>query len=67
MSENQLSDYRVTDPYTGRVVKEFPTATDDEVRAAIERAHAAYEPWRSTPLAERAAIYLLYTSPSPRD
>ncbi|MET4099144.1 succinate-semialdehyde dehydrogenase/glutarate-semialdehyde dehydrogenase [Agrococcus sp. UYP10] len=56
MSENQLSHYRVTDPYTGQVVKEFPTASDDEVRAAIERAHAAYEPWRSTPLAERAAV-----------
>ncbi|ROR67396.1 NAD-dependent succinate-semialdehyde dehydrogenase [Agrococcus jenensis] len=51
-----MSEYRVTDPYTGQVVKEFPTATDDEVRAAIERAHAAYEPWRSTPLPERAAV-----------
>ncbi|MGM1029593.1 MAG: NAD-dependent succinate-semialdehyde dehydrogenase [Actinomycetota bacterium] len=51
-----MSEYRVTDPYTGQVVKEFPTATDDEVRAAIERAHAAYEPWRSTPMAERAAV-----------
>lgn len=51
-----MSEYRVTDPYTGQVVKEFPTATDGEVRAAIERAHAAFEPWRSTPMAERAAI-----------
>ncbi|WP_306232045.1 aldehyde dehydrogenase family protein [Agrococcus beijingensis] len=51
-----MSEYRVTDPYTGRVVEEFPTATDDEIRAAIERAHAAYEPWRTTPLAERATI-----------
>lgn len=51
-----MSEYRVTDPYTGQVVKEFPTATDDDVRGAIERAHAAYEPWRATPLAERAAI-----------
>lgn len=51
-----MSEYRVTDPYTGQIVKEFPTATDGEVRAAIERAHAAYEPWRSTPMAERAAI-----------
>ncbi|MFJ6113099.1 aldehyde dehydrogenase family protein [Agrococcus sediminis] len=51
-----MSEYRVTDPYTGQVVKEFPTATDEEIRAAIERADAAYEPWRTTPMAERAAI-----------
>ena len=51
-----MSEYKVTDPYTGRVVKEYPTATDDEIRAAIERAHAAYEPWSTTPMAERAAI-----------
>ncbi|MCR8670993.1 NAD-dependent succinate-semialdehyde dehydrogenase [Agrococcus sp. HG114] len=51
-----MSEYKVTDPYTGAVVKEFPTATDDEIRAAIERAHAAFEPWRTTPMAERAAI-----------
>ena len=51
-----MSEYRVTDPYSGRVVSEFPTATDEEIRAAIERADAAYEPWRMTPLDERAAI-----------
>ncbi|UOW00813.1 aldehyde dehydrogenase family protein [Agrococcus sp. SCSIO52902] len=51
-----MSEYRVTDPYTGQVVKEFPTATDEEIRAAIERADAAYEPWRTTPMPERAAI-----------
>ncbi|SFS15771.1 succinate-semialdehyde dehydrogenase / glutarate-semialdehyde dehydrogenase [Agrococcus baldri] len=51
-----MSEYKVTDPYTGQIVKEYPTATDDEIRAAIERAHAAYEPWATTPMAERAAI-----------
>ncbi|KAA6433018.1 aldehyde dehydrogenase family protein [Agrococcus sediminis] len=51
-----MSEYRVTDPYTGQVVKEFPTATDEQIRAAIERADAAYEPWCTTPMAERAAI-----------
>ena len=51
-----MSEYKVTDPYTGQIVKEYPTATDDEIRAAIERAHAAYEPWSTTPMAERAAI-----------
>ena len=51
-----MSEYRVTDPYTGQVVKEFPTATDDEILAAIERAHTAFATWSTTPLAERAAV-----------
>ncbi|WP_072313834.1 NAD-dependent succinate-semialdehyde dehydrogenase [Agrococcus sp. Marseille-P2731] len=51
-----MSEYKVTDPYTGEVVKEYPTATDDEIRAAIDRAHAAFQPWSQTPIAERAAI-----------
>ncbi|GEK78834.1 aldehyde dehydrogenase family protein [Agrococcus baldri] len=51
-----MSEYKVVDPYTGQVVKEYPTATDDEVRGAIERAHAAHATWSTTPLAERAAI-----------
>jgi succinate-semialdehyde dehydrogenase/glutarate-semialdehyde dehydrogenase len=51
-----MSEYRVTDPYTGQVVKEFPTATDEEVRAAIGRAHEAFAGWSTTPLEERAAI-----------
>ncbi|WP_405218058.1 NAD-dependent succinate-semialdehyde dehydrogenase [Agrococcus sp. Ld7] len=51
-----MSEYRVTDPYTGKIVKEYPTATDDEVRGAIERAHTAYADWSTTPLPERVAI-----------
>nr|WP_241429110.1 aldehyde dehydrogenase family protein [Agrococcus sp. ARC_14] len=51
-----VSEYRVTDPYTGQVVKEFPTASDDDIRAAIERAHTAHATWSTTPIAERAAV-----------
>ncbi|WAC65558.1 NAD-dependent succinate-semialdehyde dehydrogenase [Agrococcus sp. SL85] len=51
-----MSDYKVTDPYTGEVVKEYPTATDEEIRAALERAHAAFAVWSRTPIAERAAV-----------
>lgn len=50
--------YTVTDPATGELVEEIPNATDDEVRAAIERVHHGYLAWRTRPVAERAEIVL---------
>ena len=37
-----MSDYRVVNPATGQVESEFETATDAEIRSALERSHAAY-------------------------
>lgn len=34
--------YATTNPYTGEVVKEFPTATAQEVEQAITRAHDTF-------------------------
>ncbi|MBS1888259.1 MAG: NAD-dependent succinate-semialdehyde dehydrogenase [Actinobacteria bacterium] len=52
-----MSDYAVVNPATGETIKEFPTITDDELRAAIGRADDAYKTWtRSSSLAERAAL-----------
>lgn len=48
--------YKVTNPATGEVVEEYPTATDDEIRDAIERADREYKSWREHPVEERAAI-----------
>lgn len=48
--------YATTNPYTGEVVKEFPTATPDEVSAAIERADATFAQWRTTSLQHRADL-----------
>lgn len=48
--------YKVTNPATGEVVEEYPTATDDQIRDAIGRADRAYKSWRERPVAERAAI-----------
>ena len=48
--------YTVTNPATGEVEETFPTATDDEVMAALERAYAARERWRKVPLEEKIAI-----------
>ncbi|MBB4909599.1 NAD-dependent succinate-semialdehyde dehydrogenase [Actinophytocola algeriensis] len=48
--------YTVTNPATGELVEEIENATDEEVRAAIDRVHSAYPAWRRRPVAERAKI-----------
>lgn len=48
--------YATTNPYTGEVVKTFPTATDEEITAAIDAADSAFRPWRDTPIPRRAEI-----------
>jgi succinate-semialdehyde dehydrogenase / glutarate-semialdehyde dehydrogenase len=49
-------EYKVVNPVTGAVESQFPTATDAEIAAAIERSDAAYRPWSATAVAERAAV-----------
>jgi succinate-semialdehyde dehydrogenase/glutarate-semialdehyde dehydrogenase len=52
-----MSDYAVVNPATGETIKEYPTITDDELRAAIGRADAAYKGWTaSSTVAEGAAL-----------
>jgi succinate-semialdehyde dehydrogenase/glutarate-semialdehyde dehydrogenase len=52
-----VSSYRVVDPATGELVREFPTDSDAAVIAAVTRAHAAFQSWsRVTPVAGRAAL-----------
>ncbi|MDC0667637.1 aldehyde dehydrogenase family protein [Nannocystis radixulma] len=41
-------------PVSGARLGEFPVAGEDEVRAAVARARAAFPGWRDTPLAVRA-------------
>ena len=49
--------YAVTDPSTGEVVKEYPTATDQQIEAAIAAAGKAHRDWsRSSTVADRAAL-----------
>lgn len=47
---------RAVNPATGAVVGEYPDATWDDVAARIERAHAAFVPWRARAFGERAAV-----------
>lgn len=48
--------YKVTNPVDGTVVEEFPTTTDSEMRAAIERADVEFHSWKDRSVTERAAI-----------
>lgn len=49
--------YAVRNPATGELVETFPTATDAEVRAAVDAAATAYAGWgRPSTVADRAAL-----------
>jgi succinate-semialdehyde dehydrogenase / glutarate-semialdehyde dehydrogenase len=52
-----MSIYAVVDPATGETIQEYPTISDDELRAAIARADDAHKAWaESSTVAERAAL-----------
>jgi malonate-semialdehyde dehydrogenase (acetylating)/methylmalonate-semialdehyde dehydrogenase len=48
-----------TNPATGEVIAEFPQATPEEARQAVEAAHQAFQTWRNVPMRERA--YMLFS------
>jgi succinate-semialdehyde dehydrogenase / glutarate-semialdehyde dehydrogenase len=51
------TQYAVVDPSTGELVKEYPTATDAQIEAAVASAAKAHREWsRSSTVAERAAL-----------
>ena len=50
--------YKVTNPATGEVEKEFPTATDEELADVMARSETAYASWRRTSREERTQILL---------
>ena len=52
-----MTEYAVRDPRTGEVVQTYPTASDADITADVDRAAAAYASWgRTTQVAERAAL-----------
>ena len=49
--------YAVVDPSTGDLVKEYPTATDEQIEQAVAAAAKAHREWsRPSTVAERAAL-----------
>ncbi|MDI5936420.1 NAD-dependent succinate-semialdehyde dehydrogenase [Halomonas kalidii] len=51
-----MIQYAVTNPATGEVEKIYPTASDAEIRAAIDSAHRAFGDWRESEVATRVAL-----------
>ncbi|BBY28508.1 NAD-dependent succinate-semialdehyde dehydrogenase [Mycolicibacterium sediminis] len=49
--------YAVVDPSTGELIKEYPTATDEQIEQAVAAAAKAHREWsRPSTIAERAAL-----------
>jgi succinate-semialdehyde dehydrogenase / glutarate-semialdehyde dehydrogenase len=48
--------FDVTNPFDGSVVGTVPNAAEEDVKAAIDAAAAAFDEWRSRPAIERARI-----------
>lgn len=48
--------YATTDPYTGRVIKTFPDATDAEVARALNEGQVAFDEWRNLPVRDRVKV-----------
>jgi len=53
--ESQSTDIQqTTNPATGEVIAEFPSATKDEALQAARTAHEAFQEWKNVPMRERA-------------
>jgi succinate-semialdehyde dehydrogenase/glutarate-semialdehyde dehydrogenase len=48
--------YKVTNPATGKVEADYPTATDAEISDVLARAASGYASWKTTTLAQRSEI-----------
>ena len=63
-----MTEYAVVNPADNQKVREFEAHTDDQIRQMLDRAHAAQQAWRETPMRERAetmaALASLYRSRS---
>ena len=49
-------NYQVTNPATGKIESEYPTATDAEIAAILASAASGYASWKTTDIAHRAQI-----------
>lgn len=56
MSDSIISNYKITNPATGKVEATYPTATEQDVQQTIKKADDAYQDWREVEISERSAI-----------
>lgn len=45
--------FATINPYTNELVKSFPSATDAEIKAAVDRSDKAFQSWKNLSIAER--------------
>lgn len=48
--------YKTTNPYTGEVLKEFPTATPEDIQHGIACADETFKEWSLRPVSERVQV-----------
>jgi len=51
-----MSEYKVTNPATGKVEASYSTANEQDIQQAITKADDAYKEWRNISLSERSAL-----------
>ncbi len=51
-----MSEYKVVNPATNQVEREFPAATDAEIEQVLDRSARAYQSWRTTAKDERTKV-----------
>ncbi|MGL3806689.1 NAD-dependent succinate-semialdehyde dehydrogenase [Paeniglutamicibacter sp. R2-26] len=56
MTPTTQPPYRVLNPATGEITKEFPVATDGQIAQAVTDAHEAFQLWRDVPIEVRAKM-----------
>jgi len=55
--DSKSTDIQQTiNPATDEVIAEFPAATREEARAAVEAAHQAFQTWKDVPLRDRGRL-----------
>ncbi len=55
-TETKAASISSINPATGEILREFESATEEEVHAAVERAHAAQPAWQELGTSRRVAI-----------
>jgi succinate-semialdehyde dehydrogenase / glutarate-semialdehyde dehydrogenase len=53
-----VSEFKVVNPATNQIEREFPTATDAQVEQVLERSAQAFKTWRTSSKDERAKVLL---------
>ncbi|MDE8585969.1 NAD-dependent succinate-semialdehyde dehydrogenase [Arthrobacter sp. NQ4] len=51
-----MTKYAVTNPATGELVAEYPTATDQQVQDALAATDKAFSSWRTSPVEDRVRV-----------